>query len=100
MEGDDLFMLMGISMMAIGERTRLMGMAYISIWTERGMKVTGRKISNTDRAQRVGQMVPSIRASMWKERSMGMVNLDGQMEVNMKGNFVKIILKDRVSVCK
>ena len=52
--------------MATGKMTRLMALEFIVILMELGIRDTGRKISNMDRALKPGQMVQAIKEIMLK----------------------------------
>jgi hypothetical protein len=57
------------------------------------MKVSGRRISNTDKDLRRGQMVQAIKVTTLRARNMGSENSLGLMGALMKDSFWTIILK-------
>jgi len=87
------FTLMVMYMMACGLMTRHMAMVFIAIWTELSTKVTGKRINNTDKVLRPGQMVPSMMVSTYMERSMDKVDSHGLMEAHTLVNLKKITFR-------
>lgn len=54
---------------------------------------TGTMINKRDKVKKFGQMEPNMLDSMQLEKSMVMVNFNGQMDLNMKENLKIIICK-------
>ena len=60
----DLFMLMGMFMTEIGKMIKLMGLEYIHILMEQGMKANGRKTNNMEKVLKRGTMELLIKELM------------------------------------
>ena len=60
----DLFMLMEMFMTEIGKMIKLMGLEYIHILMEQGMKANGRKINNMEKVLKRGTMELLIKELM------------------------------------
>lgn len=60
---------------------------------ELSMLVTGKMINKKDMAKRSGWMELSMSDNIWPEKNMALVNFNGRMGHNMKGNFRIIICK-------
>ena len=58
------------------------------------MKDNGKKISNMEQGLKLGQMELGIMENTFKERSMVLVNLPGQLEVLIMENSLRIIFKE------
>ena len=66
-------------MMVNGSMIRPMDLECIAISTELNTRDSGKRISNTETVLKLGQMVPSMRANMFKERKMERVDSHGLM---------------------
>ena len=95
----DLFMRMVTSMKENGETTRLMDSESTCTQTELSMKDTGKKISNTERAKKLGLTVHSMRAITLRERKMALEDSDGLMAQPMKENSKTTTFTEVVSTC-
>ena len=60
------------------------------------MKETGKRINNTDKVLKPGQMAQSMMDNMFMERNMDKVDLHGLMEVLILDSLKKTIFKDMV----
>lgn len=75
---------------------RLMDMVHIFTQMERSMKDIGGKINKMVKVKRRGLMEPVIKVIINRERSLVMVNLNGQMGQSMKDSSLKIIFMEKV----
>jgi len=57
------------------------------------MKVIGKRINNTDRVLRPGQMVPNMMVNMFMERNTDKEDSLGLMEAHILDNLKKITFK-------
>lgn len=57
------------------------------------MKDNGDTIYSMDKEKKCGQMVLSMKESMFKERNTGMVSIVGTMDQDMMGNGLRIKLR-------
>lgn len=74
-------MLTEMSMMDSGWMTKLMDLESIVILMVLNMKVTGKKINNTEMVLKHGQMVLNIKDNMFKVKNTALENSHGLMEV-------------------
>jgi hypothetical protein len=74
-------MLMVTFMMVNGWMIKLMGLESIVIWMEQNMKDIGKKINNMEMDWKHGQMAPSMKDNMFKEKNMEQGDSHGLMEV-------------------
>jgi hypothetical protein len=79
MEKEDSFTLTEMSTMVSGKTTRLMATESIAILMAPSMRASGKTISNTAMALRLGLMVPSIKDSMLKGKKRERDSSPGQM---------------------
>lgn len=79
--------------------TRLMDSESTCTQTELSMKDTGKKISNTEKAKKLGLTVHSMRGIMLRERKMALEDSDGLMAQPMKENSKTTTFTEVVSTC-
>ena len=94
MEKEDLSMLMEMSMMVNGLMIRPTDSEFTAILTEPSMRDSGKKISNMEMVLRPGQMVPSTRANMFKERKMVRADSHGLMALLIMEYSTRTISKE------
>lgn len=94
---EDLFMQMEMSMMANGSTIRPMDLECIAILTELNTRDSGKRISNMETVSRHGQMVPSMRANMFKERKTARVDSLGLMAQLITEYSTKTISKEQAN---
>jgi hypothetical protein len=96
MEREDLFMLMGMSMMDIGRMTKHTGMVCMPIQTVPDMRAIGKKISSLVKVSKHGLMVLDTREIMLMVKNTEEANSSGQMAARMMAILLIIILKEKV----
>ena len=94
---EDLFMLTEMSMMANGSTIKPMDLECIAMQTELNTRDSGKTISNTETVLRHGQMVPSMRANMFKERKTVRADSHGLMAQLIMEYSTKTIFKEQVN---
>ena len=74
-----------------------MGLVFIVIVMALSMKDSGRRISSTERALKLGQTDLYMKEVMFQERNMDKGNSNGQMEVNIMVGYVTMTSRERES---
>ena len=82
--------------MATGKMTRHTALEFTVILTELVIRDIGRKISNTDRALKPGQMVQATRETTSKGARMEKAASHGQTRALTQGTLLRIISKAKV----
>lgn len=90
----DLYTQMEMFTWEIGLMTRQKDMEFTLIWMVLNIKDIGKKISNMEKVKRLGQTLHNMREIMFKEKSMVMEYLSGQMEQYIMENFTTIIFME------
>jgi hypothetical protein len=80
-----------------GWMTKHMVMEFIPIPMAPSMKVTGKKINKMVEALNHGQTVPVMKEIISRVKNLAMASLNGQMDLFMKVNFLKITLMEKVT---
>ena len=83
-------------MMATGKMIRLTALEFIVILTELVIRDTGRKISSTDKALKLGQMVQATRETTSKDARMERAASHGQTKALTQGTLLRIISRAKV----
>ena len=73
-----------------GSTIRPTDMAYMSIKMERDTKENGRMISNTAKERRSGPIIPCMKATIMRAKSMERVYISGRMVQAMKATGLRI----------
>jgi hypothetical protein len=90
------FMLMETFMMAIGRMTKLTDSVSIPTSMAPGMRVIGKRINSTEKALRLGLMVPLLKEIMLKGRNTGLAASLGLTKANTMESSRRTILKEKV----
>lgn len=94
----DSFMLTEMSTMATGKMTKPMVSVFTAIWMVQDMKVIGKKINNTARDWKPGQMVQVTREITWKAKSTAPADSHGQTAAHTLESSKKTISRELVTL--